>query len=91
MSAHARPQIVTLDPAVDAAALRALRLACATDTAGDTGGAEWDALDPLSLHLAARTDDGRLIASVRLTADRRLDRLGVLPGWRRRGVADQLL
>ncbi|MCF5955754.1 GNAT family N-acetyltransferase, partial [Xanthomonas perforans] len=54
-------------------------------------GVEWDALDPLSLHLAARTDDGQLIASVRLTADRRLDRLGVLPDWRRRGVADQLL
>ncbi|TQT71370.1 GNAT family N-acetyltransferase, partial [Xanthomonas perforans] len=36
MSAHARPQIVTLDPATDAAALRALRPSCATDTAGDT-------------------------------------------------------
>ncbi|MBZ3002632.1 GNAT family N-acetyltransferase [Xanthomonas perforans] len=91
MSAHARPQIVTLDPATDAAALRALRPSCATDTAGDTSGVEWDALDPLSLHLAARTDDGQLIASVRLTADRRLARLGVLPDWRRRGVADQLL
>ncbi|ATS38550.1 MULTISPECIES: GNAT family N-acetyltransferase [Xanthomonas] len=90
MTAYARPQIVTLDPAADAAALRALRLACATDTAGATGGVQWDALDPLSLHLAVR-DEGQLIASVRLTADRRLDRLGVLPNWRRRGVADQLL
>ncbi|MCC8471435.1 GNAT family N-acetyltransferase [Xanthomonas phaseoli] len=91
MTAHASLQIVTLNPPTDAGALRALRLACTTDTAGATGGAEWDALDPLSLHLAARIDDGQLIASVRLTADRRLDRLGVLPDWRRRGVADQLL
>ncbi|PPV08375.1 hypothetical protein XBLMG947_0935 [Xanthomonas bromi] len=88
MTPHASPQIVTLHPAADAAALRALRLACAT--AGETSGGEWDALDPLSLHLAARIE-GQLIASVRLTADRRLDRLGVLPDWRRRGLADQLL
>lgn len=91
MTPHASPQIVTLNPASDAAALRALRLACATDTAGTNSGAEWDALDPLSLHLAARTEDGQWIGSVRVTADRRLDRLGVLPHWRRRGVADQLL
>ncbi|WIX05444.1 GNAT family N-acetyltransferase [Xanthomonas oryzae] len=91
MTPHASPQIVTLNPASDAGALRAVRLACVTDTAGATSGAEWDALDPLSLHLAARTEDGQLIGSVRLTADRRLDRLGVLPDWRRRGLADQLL
>ncbi|WJM85503.1 GNAT family N-acetyltransferase [Dickeya chrysanthemi] len=38
-----------------------------------------------------RTDDGQLIAAVRLTPDRRIDRLGVLPDWRRRGIADQVL
>ncbi|AAW75299.1 GNAT family N-acetyltransferase [Xanthomonas oryzae] len=91
MTPHASPQIITLNPASDAGALRAVRLACVTDTAGATSGAEWDALDPLSLHLAARTEDGQLIGSVRLTADRRLDRLGILPDWRRRGLADQLL
>ncbi|MCL1529955.1 GNAT family N-acetyltransferase [Xanthomonas nasturtii] len=90
MSPHASPQIVTLHPASDAAALRALRLACVTGSAGDTGDADWDALDPLSLHLATRIE-GQLVASVRLTADRRLDRLGVLPDWRRRGLADPLL
>lgn len=91
MTPHASSQIITLNPASDAGALRAVRLACVTDTAGATSGAEWDALDPLSLHLAARTEDGQLIGSVRLTADRRLDRLGILPDWRRRGLADQLL
>ncbi|XHH30791.1 GNAT family N-acetyltransferase [Xanthomonas euroxanthea] len=88
MSPQAGPRIVSLDPASDAAALRALRLACGS---GDSGAAEWDALDPLSLHLALRSEDGQLIGSVRLTADRRIDRLGILPGWRRRGLADQLL
>ncbi|RBH90422.1 GNAT family N-acetyltransferase [Xanthomonas oryzae pv. oryzae] len=91
MTPHASSQIITLNPASDAGALRAVRLACVTDTAGATSGAEWDALDPLSLHLGARTEDGQLIGSVRLTADRRLDRLGILPDWRRRGLADQLL
>ncbi|WAT16363.1 GNAT family N-acetyltransferase [Xanthomonas fragariae] len=91
MNPHARTQIVSLHSASDAAVLRALRLACNTDTAGNTGDAEWDALDPLSLQLAARSEDGQLIASVRLTPDRRIDKLGVLPNWRRRGLADQLL
>lgn len=91
MNPHGRPPIVSLDPATDAAALRALRLAwggAATDSGAE---AEWDALDPLSLHLAARTAEGQLVASVRLTPDRRIDRLGLLPDWRRRGLSDQLL
>ncbi|MCC4620006.1 GNAT family N-acetyltransferase [Xanthomonas cassavae CFBP 4642] len=91
MSLHGRPQIVSLDPATDAAALRALRLAWAGAAPGSSAEAEWDALDPLSLHLAARTEGGRLVASVRLTPDRRIDRLGLLPDWRRRGLSDQLL
>ncbi|MBB5675472.1 GNAT family N-acetyltransferase [Xanthomonas arboricola] len=90
MSSHAGLQIVSLDAASDAATLRALRLACGTGSTEDSA-ADWDALDPLSLHLALRGEDGQLIGSVRLTADRRIDRLGVLPGWRRRGLADRLL
>lgn len=91
MSPHGRPQIVSLDPASDAAALRALRQACTTDSAGSAHAVDWDALDPLSLQLAARTDDGQLVASVRVTPDRRIDRLGLVPDWRRRGLSDQLL
>ena len=85
MNPHGSPQIVTLDPATDAAALRALRLACATAHAAEPLEADWDALDPLSLHLGARTEQGQWVASVRLTPDRRIDRLGLLPHWRRRG------
>ncbi|NIJ78038.1 GNAT superfamily N-acetyltransferase [Xanthomonas campestris] len=91
MSPQAGPQVVPLDAASDAAALLALRLACGTGGADHSGTAEWDALDPLSLQLALRNEGGQLIGSVRLTADRRIDRLGVLPGWRRRGLADALL
>ncbi|NIK01744.1 GNAT family N-acetyltransferase [Xanthomonas cannabis] len=91
MSPHGRPQIVSLDPATDAAALRTLRLACGGTAPGASAGAEWDALDPLSLHLVARTEEGQLVASVRLTPDRRVDRLGLVPDWRRRGLSDQLL
>ncbi len=91
MSPHSRPQIVSLDPASDAAALRALRQACTTEIADIVHEADWDALDPLSLHLAARTDDGHLVASVRVTPDRRIDRLGLVPDWRRRGLSDHLL
>ncbi|RBB15376.1 GNAT family N-acetyltransferase, partial [Xanthomonas oryzae pv. oryzae] len=39
MTPHASPQIITLNPASDAGALRAVRLACVTDTAGATSGA----------------------------------------------------
>ncbi|MCC4606090.1 GNAT family N-acetyltransferase [Xanthomonas campestris pv. badrii] len=91
MSPHGRPRIVSLDLAEDAAALRALRLAWGSAAPGDPAETEWDALDPLSLHLAARTEEGQLVASVRLTPDRRIDRLGLLPDWRRRGLSDQLL
>lgn len=55
MSPHGRPRIVSLDPATDAAALRALRRACGSAAPGGPAEDEWDALDPLSLHLAARS------------------------------------
>ncbi|WP_221261602.1 GNAT family N-acetyltransferase, partial [Xanthomonas campestris] len=80
-------QIVILDPATQAGTLRALRAGWAASATEDS----WDALDPLSLHLAARDADGELVAAVRLTPDRRIDRLGVLPAWRRRGLAARLL
>ncbi|MFT4197157.1 MAG: GNAT family N-acetyltransferase [Pseudoxanthomonas sp.] len=52
---------------------------------------EWDALDPLSLHLLARDAAGAPIGTARLTPDHRIGRMAVLAPWRSRGVGDALL
>lgn len=52
---------------------------------------EWDALDPLCHHVIARDAAGRPIGTGRLTPERRIGRMAVLPGWRGRGVGDALL
>mgnify|MGYP003575998030 CR=1 FL=1 len=52
---------------------------------------ERDALDPLSQHVIARDADGRPIGTARLTPDRRIGRMAVLPEWRNRRVGEALL
>lgn len=52
---------------------------------------EWDALDPLCHHVIARDDAGRPIGTGRLTPERKIGRMAVLPEWRGRGVGDALL
>lgn len=52
---------------------------------------EWDALDPQCLHVLARDADGAPIGTARLTPERRIGRMAVLPAWRGRGVGDALL
>ncbi|WP_313251079.1 GNAT family N-acetyltransferase [Stenotrophomonas sp.] len=52
---------------------------------------EVDALDPLSHHVLALDADGRAIGAGRLTPERRIGRMAVLPGWRSQGVGDALL
>ena len=52
---------------------------------------ERDALDPLSRHVLARDADGRPIGTGRLTPDRRIGRMAVLPEWRNRRVGEALL
>jgi len=52
---------------------------------------EWDALDPLCLHVVARDADGLPIGTGRLTPERKLGRMAVLPAWRGRGVGDAML
>ena len=52
---------------------------------------EWDALDPVSHHVIARDPEGRPIGTARLTPERHLGRMAVLPSWRGRGVGDALL
>lgn len=52
---------------------------------------EWDALDPLCVHVIARDDGGTPIGTGRLTPERKVGRMAVLPAWRGRGVGDALL
>lgn len=52
---------------------------------------EWDALDPDSIHILARSSDGTPIGTARLSPDRRIGRMAVLPAWRGRGVGSALL
>ncbi|MGN6153957.1 MAG: GNAT family N-acetyltransferase [Lysobacteraceae bacterium] len=52
---------------------------------------EWDDLDPLCAHVIARDVDGRPIGTGRLTPERKIGRMAVLPDWRGRGVGDALL
>ena len=49
---------------------------------------ERDALDPLSRHVIARDAQGRAIGTGRLTPDRRIGRMAVVPEWRNRRVGD---
>lgn len=52
---------------------------------------EMDTLDPACHHWLARTGDGEAVGTARLTPDRHIGRMAVLPEWRGRGVGRALL
>jgi predicted GNAT family N-acyltransferase len=52
---------------------------------------EWDALDPVSLHVLARDSENQPIGTGRLAPERKIGRLAVLREWRGRGVGEALL
>ena len=52
---------------------------------------EWDALDPICQHVIARDIENHPIGTGRLTPQRKIGRLAVLPEWRGRGVGEALL
>jgi len=52
---------------------------------------EWDALDPICQHVVARDNENHPIGTGRLTPQRKIGRLAVLPEWRGRGVGEALL
>jgi len=52
---------------------------------------ETDDLDPLSHHVVALDAGGLAIGTGRLTPQRRIGRMAVLPGWRGQGVGEALL
>ena len=52
---------------------------------------EWDKLDPFSQHVIARDPNGVAIGTGRLTPERKIGRMAVLPEWRNAGVGAALL
>jgi predicted GNAT family N-acyltransferase len=52
---------------------------------------EWDKLDPFSRHVIARDAAGIAIGTGRLTPERKIGRMAVLPEWRNAGVGAALL
>lgn len=74
-----------------AADLRAVRDVVFVQEQGVPVEIERDALDPLSRHVIARDAQGRAIGTGRLTPDRRIGRMAVIPEWRNRRVGAALL
>lgn len=52
---------------------------------------EWDELDPLSVHVVAIDGLGSPIGTGRLTPERKIGRMAVLPAWRGRHVGAAML
>ena len=52
---------------------------------------EWDELDPQCRHVIARDAANRPIGTGRLTPERKIGRMAVLPEWRGKGVGDALM
>ncbi|MFY2765089.1 GNAT family N-acetyltransferase [Arenimonas sp. MALMAid1274] len=52
---------------------------------------EWDDLDPQCRHVIARDRHNQPIGTGRLTPERKIGRMAVLPEWRGKGVGDALL
>jgi len=73
------------------AELRAIRDVVFLQEQGVPVEIERDALDPLSEHVLARDAQGTPIGTGRLTPDRRIGRMAVLPQWRNRRVGEAML
>lgn len=72
-------------------ALRAVRETVFVQEQGVPLDLEWDDLDPRSVHVLARSNDGSPIGTGRLTPDHKIGRMAVLADWRGRGVGTALL
>jgi len=76
---------------LDQPALRAVREPVFVVEQGVPPEIEADALDPQCRHVLARDNEGRAIGTGRLTPQRTIGRLAVLPEWRGQGVGAALL
>ncbi|MEN8169622.1 MAG: GNAT family N-acetyltransferase [Pseudomonadota bacterium] len=52
---------------------------------------EWDGLDNDAIHLLARDNSGKPIATARMLADGHIGRVAVLPAWRGHGIGSALM
>ncbi|NUS37691.1 MAG: GNAT family N-acetyltransferase, partial [Lysobacter sp.] len=86
MAAPAPFRVEQVDYAQALAELRAVRGRVFVQEHGLPAAIVQDALDPLSVHVLARDDGGMAIGTGRLTPERRIGRMAVLPAWRGRGV-----
>lgn len=84
-------RVAPADYAREHAELHAIREVVFIREQGVPAGLERDALDPLSYHVAARDPEGRVVGTARLTPERRIGRMAVLPGLRGRGIGESLL
>lgn len=91
MPISARIEIRRADWVADAAALRAIRRTVFIDEQKVPEHLEWDAFDPVSLHVLAVTPEGDPVGTGRLLPDGHLGRMAVLKSWRGRGVGLLLL
>lgn len=91
MSQAAGFRVEIADYAVQHELLHRVRNAVFVDEQNVPAELEIDALDPLSQHALALDEAGTPIGAGRLTPDRRIGRMAVLPNWRGRRVGEALL
>lgn len=84
-------RIETIDYATGLRDLRAVREPVFVEEQQVPLALEWDDLDPLCVHVIARDAAGSPIGTGRLTPERSVGRMAVLPTWRGKGVGDGLL
>ncbi len=74
-----------------AAALRAVREAVFILEQQVPEALEWDAFDPVSVHVLATASDGKPVGTARLLPDGYIGRMAVLKAWRGAGVGSAML
>lgn len=85
------PRIEAGDWSVMADRVRPLRIEVFVSEQGVPEAMELDEHDPVSIHFAAVTDDGRVIGTARLRPDGHVGRMAVGRAWRGHGVGSRLL
>ena len=77
--------------AQDAGRLKQVRHAVFIVEQGIPESLEWDAHDPVSLHLLAEDEDGNPLGTARLLDTGQIGRMAVVPAWRNNGIGHALL